>query len=68
MVYNPVSLGLSPLSEIEVFIAFLTYSAFYQLRDKIEGFFCSRPALETFKVDFNFFNKVVLNFFFLLFF
>lgn len=69
MVYNPVSLGLSPLSEIEVFIAFLTYSAFYQLRDKIEGFFCCRrPALETFKVDFNFFNKVVLKFFFFYFF
>lgn len=39
VVYNPVSLGLSLLSAIEVFIAFLTYSAFYQLRDKIEGFF-----------------------------
>lgn len=39
VVYNPVSLGLSLLSEIEVFIAFLTYSAFCHLRDKIEGFF-----------------------------
>lgn len=39
VVYNPVSLGLFLLSEIEVFIAFLAYSAFYQLRDKIEGFF-----------------------------